>query len=99
MTLLPKRKKQWQTAYFFVKCSTPCRKKHKNAVNTHRKTMELAGLTVGGKIVRKRFLVFKSKLFSLKQVFVLTMLVFIANFYITEEQSSYLVDLNLKSIE
>ena len=30
-------KKQWNTAYFFIKCSKPCRKKWKNHVATHKK--------------------------------------------------------------
>ena len=43
---LSKEKKQWNPAYFSIKCSEPCRKKTKNLVNTHGKTTELASLTL-----------------------------------------------------
>ena len=47
-----------------------------NPVNAHRTNTELASLKVRGKIVQKRILVSESKLFSLKQVFVLATQVF-----------------------
>ena len=75
-----KRKKTMKDCLFLIKFSKPCRKKIKNRMNTHRKNTELASLTVRGKHVQTCFHSSESKLFSLKQVFVLARQVFIDHF-------------------
>ena len=67
-----KKKKQWKIAYCFIKGSKTCQKNWKGPVSTHRKIKGLASWTTRGKIVQTCFLVSESKLFSSKQVFVLT---------------------------
>ena len=73
---LPSKKNNERQPIFSKKVPNFTKKRRKKHVTTHRKNTELSGLILRGKSGQTQFLVSESKLFSLKQMFVLPTQVF-----------------------